>query len=151
MYTYGAGLQQAPDSLGFEHVVFAPPGRIIAMAVNNVSLDGNVSAPLRFATASKTTPRGTVGIRWYLPPPPPPHGSCFADVPAASGKDCGPGGCTPTASCSARTACSTQSRGLRLRASETGRVTAAVAAVAVAVVVAVGFYQVAARMILLRR
>jgi alpha-L-rhamnosidase len=97
MYTYGAGLQQAPDSLGFEHVVFAPPGRIIAMAVNNVSLDGNVSAPLRFATASKTTPRGTVGIRWYLPPPPPPHGSCFADVPAASGKDCGPGGCTPTA------------------------------------------------------
>ena len=55
MYTYGAGLQQAPHSIGFEHVVFAPPAKIIEMAANNISLNGNISAPLRFATASKTT------------------------------------------------------------------------------------------------
>jgi hypothetical protein len=87
MYTYGAGLQQSPDSIGFEHIVFAPPGPIISMAADNVTLNSNVSAPLRFATASKTTMRGNVAIRWTLPPPPPPgwsHGDCFADIPPPS-------------------------------------------------------------------
>ena len=77
MYTYGAGLQQAPGSIGFEHIVFAPPGAIIKMAAEGTLLNENISAPLRFASASKTTLRGEIGIRWYLPPPPPPHGECF--------------------------------------------------------------------------
>ena len=38
MYTTFAGLQQAAGSIGYEHVVFAPPPKIIAMAAANVSL-----------------------------------------------------------------------------------------------------------------
>ena len=62
----------------------------------NLTLNPNISAPLRFATASKTTMRGTVAIKWYLPPSPPPHGSCFADLPSPAKTDCGTGGCTAT-------------------------------------------------------
>ena len=50
------------------------------MAAANLSLNANISTPLRFASASKTTGRGTFAIRWSLPPPPPPPaGPCFAE------------------------------------------------------------------------
>eukprot|EP01045_Picozoa_sp_COSAG04_P052991 COSAG04_NODE_22887_length_347_cov_1.193548_1_plen_57_part_01 len=50
------------------------------MAAANLTLNANISAPLRFASASKTTGRGTFAIRWSLPPPPPPPtGPCFAE------------------------------------------------------------------------
>ena len=68
MYTHFAGLTQAPGSMGFSHVVFSPPPKIIAMAHRNVTLNPNISQPLRLASVQKRTLRGVFSMAWSLPP-----------------------------------------------------------------------------------
>lgn len=68
LYTHFSGLTQASDSIGFEHVVFAPPTKLLALAAAGVVLNGNISQPLRLASVSKRTLRGTFKLSWHLPP-----------------------------------------------------------------------------------
>jgi hypothetical protein len=71
VYLYGAGLTQAPDSIGFEHVWFVPPAKLLDQAAHGITFPNSstISQPLKWGSASKTTMRGTFSIEWNLPVP----------------------------------------------------------------------------------
>jgi hypothetical protein len=86
LHTYVGGITNAPGSIGYQHVRFAPPAALIADSVarapadyssNIGATDGSRSAmattaadPLRWGGATKETGRGTFGLFWSLLTPP---------------------------------------------------------------------------------
>lgn len=65
LYAYVGGISQTADSIGFEHAVFTPPADLLIQAVSGGS-PPNTSAPLKWASVSKTVPRGRFGLSWQL-------------------------------------------------------------------------------------
>jgi hypothetical protein len=86
VYLYGAGLTQAPGSIGFEHVQFVPPPKLLEQAAHGVVFPNSstISQPLKWGSASKTTMRGTFSIEWNLPAP---SGGGGSGPPALCGAD----------------------------------------------------------------
>jgi len=68
LYSYVGGISQTKDSIGFEHAVFTPPADLLFQALKGVSPmhHSNTSAPLKWASVSKTVPRGEFGLSWQL-------------------------------------------------------------------------------------
>jgi len=69
IYNYVGGIGQTDESIGFEHVVLAPPATLLELAHSTTEAPPNstISAPLRFASASHKTLRGTIAFEWSLP------------------------------------------------------------------------------------
>ncbi len=91
LHTYLGGIDNAPNTVGYEHVLIAPPAALIAQAVQAAStnvwetqsinarreqllhFDGTTntdtstsSPPLTWSTATKQTPAGEVALSWEL-------------------------------------------------------------------------------------
>eukprot|EP00656_Telonema_subtile_P019818 TRINITY_DN2101_c0_g1_i8.p1 TRINITY_DN2101_c0_g1~~TRINITY_DN2101_c0_g1_i8.p1 ORF type:complete len:450 (-),score=118.89 TRINITY_DN2101_c0_g1_i8:162-1511(-) len=82
LYDYAAGISQAPDSIGFEHAVFTVPDNLVADALAGSAAPANSSAPLGWASASTSFPRGTYSIAWQATAPA--ASSCTAGAPEGS-------------------------------------------------------------------
>lgn len=96
LHTYIGGISNAPGSVGYQHVLYAPPAALIAQAVaapapllnDALSVSGDrvqplehapgvrsirssaASEPLRWVSATKETGRGAFALSWSLPSPP---------------------------------------------------------------------------------
>ena len=71
MHTYVGGITNAPGSIGFEHVLFAPPAQLIRQALGAPSMRQTRAAqepgaPLKWASATRETGRGTFALFWSL-------------------------------------------------------------------------------------
>lgn len=77
LHTYVGGIDNAPGSIGFDHVRFAPPVALVAQAAaGGCSSDGQLhapataavtsSAPLKWSSAMKTTVKGQFGLFWRV-------------------------------------------------------------------------------------
>ena len=69
VYSYVGGIGQTDASLGFEHVVLTPPATLIELAHSTTEAPpkSTISAPLRFASATHKTLRGTIAFEWSVP------------------------------------------------------------------------------------
>ena len=77
LHTYVGGIDNAPGSIGFDHVLFAPPVALVAQAAaGGCSGDGQLlapatapstsSAPLKWSSAMKTTVKGHFSLFWRV-------------------------------------------------------------------------------------
>ena len=66
LHTYVGGVDNAPGSVGFDHVLFAPPAGLLEQAVNGAAGGSTSSPPLVWGTATKATPKGAVEHSYRL-------------------------------------------------------------------------------------
>ena len=71
MHTYVGGITNAPGSIGFAHALFAPPAQLIRQALGAPSMRQTRAAqepgaPLKWASATRETGRGTFALFWSL-------------------------------------------------------------------------------------
>ena len=75
LHTYVGGITNAPGSIGYEHVLFAPPAQLIRQALEEFSSSHPATqspavqepgAPLRWGSATRETGRGTFALFWSL-------------------------------------------------------------------------------------
>ena len=68
LHTYVGGINNAPGSIGYEHVTISPPASLIKAAVSKaIKAPGDTtSAPLTWTSAAKETLRGEFALFWSL-------------------------------------------------------------------------------------
>eukprot|EP00935_MAST-01C_sp_MAST-1C-sp1_P000370 g370.t1 len=79
LHTYVGGITNAPGSIGYEHVMFAPPAQLIRQALGESNEPSSAAAPsqppqvaqepgapLKWGTATREIGRGTFALFWSL-------------------------------------------------------------------------------------